>query len=188
MKRLLRIGGLLIGVSFALAFLLRVLLVPSATPDEAEEADSNAVAPTTAGGETTTSTTSSAPAESEPTGVPELRPEPTPVLEGSSAQFYFDEALSYLDAGRLKDAQANFRKVLEIEPANSRAKTRLSLLEEEIEKKAERHFDSAREAFRFLRYEEAIAEWEMFLTLVYATDTRYAEAHQGIEQARAKRR
>ena len=78
--------------------------------------------------------------------------------------------------------------MLEIEPANSRAKTRLSLLEEEIEKKAERHFDSAREAFRFLRYEEAIAEWEMFLTLVDATDTRYAEAHQGIEQARAKRR
>ena len=25
---------------------------------------------------------------------------------------------------------------------------------------------NAREAFRFLRYEEAIAEWEMFLTLV----------------------
>ena len=33
MKRLLRIGGLLIGVSFALALLLRVLLVPSATPE-----------------------------------------------------------------------------------------------------------------------------------------------------------
>ena len=134
---------------------------------------------------TTTSTTSSGPP---PVPEPLPAPEPRPVREGSSAQFYFDEALSYLDAGRLKDAQANFRKVLEIEPANSRAKTRLSLLEEEIENKAERHFDSAREAFRFLRYEEAIAEWEMFLTLVDATDTRYGEAHQGIEQARAKRR
>ena len=110
------------------------------------------------------------------------------VPEGSSAQFFFDEALSYLDAGRLKDAQANFRRVLELEPANSRARTRLSLLEEEIERKAERHFDSAREAFRFLRYEEAIAEWEMFLTLADSTDSRYAEAHQGIEQARAKQR
>jgi len=77
---------------------------------------------------------------------------------------------------------------MELDPQNSRTKTRLSLLEEEIETKAERHFDSARQAFNFLRYEEAIAEWELFMSLVDSSDNRYAEAEQGIAQARAKLR
>ena len=52
----------------------------------------------------------------------------------------------------------------------------------------ERHFDNARQAFQFLRYEEAIAEWEMFLLLANESDTRYVEASQGIQQAQAKLR
>ena len=52
----------------------------------------------------------------------------------------------------------------------------------------ERHFDNARQAFQFLRYEEAIAEWEMFLLLADESDTRYGEASQGIQQAQAKLR
>ena len=52
----------------------------------------------------------------------------------------------------------------------------------------ERHFDNARQAFQFLRYEEAIAEWEMFLLLAHESDTRFGEASQGIQQAQAKLR
>jgi cytochrome c-type biogenesis protein CcmH/NrfG len=78
--------------------------------------------------------------------------------------------------------------VLEIDPDNARARTRLSLLEEEISKKADAHFANARQAFQYLRYEEAVGEWEIFLTLADKADPRYAEAEQGIQQAKAKLR
>jgi tetratricopeptide (TPR) repeat protein len=172
MQRLLRIGGLLILVSLALGILLRVLLVPSSSPSTEEGEKSASPATTTA------------PAEAATTSVPA----PVSVPAGTTAQDYFDQALSYLDTGRLKEAQVAFRKVLELEPDNTRAKSRLSLLDEEISQKAERHFGNAQQAFQFLRYEEAIAEWEIFLTLADLSDVRYAEAQQGIEQAKAKLR
>jgi tetratricopeptide (TPR) repeat protein len=175
------IGGILIGIALVLGILLRVLLVPSGEPGEGENQESTATtsAPasepvtTTTAGEGTTSVVASPPVGGG---------------GGETVEHYFDQALSYLDAGRLKEARTNFLKVLELDPQNSRAKTRLSLLEEEIDRKAEQHFDNARQAFNFLRYEEAIAEWEMFMHLVDSSDSRYAEAEQGIAQARAKLR
>jgi hypothetical protein len=180
MKRLLRIGGLLILVSLALGILLRVLLVPGKPSEPGSET----------GDKTAASGTTTAPADaaaSSTTTAPAAAPPGNPGGPGT-AEAWFDQALSHLDTGRLKEAQTAFRKVLEIDPNNTRAKTRLSLLEEEIAKKAEQHFGNARQAFQFLRYEEAIAEWEMFLTLADASDVRYVEAQQGIEQAKAKLR
>jgi FHA domain/Tetratricopeptide repeat len=179
MKRLLRIGGLLILVSLALAIMLRILLVPSggSTPEP---------------GKAQTSGTATATAAANPTPSPEPAPTTTtaPLRGGptSSAQEYFDQALSYLDTGRLKEAETAFKKVLELEPDNASARTRLALLQEEITTKADQHFGNARQAFQYLRYDEAIAEWEMFLTLADSSDVRYAEAEQGIAQAKAKLR
>lgn len=189
MKRLLVIGGVLILVSLVLGVVLRLLLVPSQAPETAEEGGPKP-ATTTAPAATTAPEAAPAAAEatpSEDTGAPRARP----IIDASgnrSAEFYFEEGLSYLDTGRLKEAQQSFRKVLELDPDHSRARTRLSLLDEEIEKKAEHHFDAAREAFQFLRYDEAIAEWEMFLQLADPGDVRYGEAQEGIEQAKAKLR
>jgi hypothetical protein len=177
MKRLLTIGGLLIAVSLALGILLRVLLVPSgdapAEPEKktAEQKSSETTAP---------AVTSTAP--STPTTAP------VNVSAPATAEEHFEQALSFLDTGRLKEARAAFQKALEIDPDNPRAKTRLSLLEEEIAQKADRHFGNARQAFQYLRYEEAIGEWEIFLTLAEPSDVRYAEAQQGIQQAKAKLR
>jgi len=183
MTRLYIIGGILIGIALVMGILLRVLLVPSGEPGETENQESAAttsalvsvpVTTTTAGGGTSS--------------VAAIQPVGGAGGGDQSVEHYFDQALSYLDAGRLKEARTNFLKVMELDPQNSRTKTRLSLLEEEIETKAERHFDSARQAFNFLRYEEAIAEWELFMSLVDSSDNRYAEAEQGIAQARAKLR
>ena len=178
MKRLLRLGGLLILVSLALAIMLRVLLVPSEAPPP-QESDANA-AP-------------AADTPRPPEATPAVTTTPTPVTPtraaaDEDAEYYFDEGLAHLDTGRLREARESFDRALELDPDHSRARTRLSLLEEEIEKKVERHFDNARQAFQFLRYEEAIAEWEMFLLLANETDTRYGEASQGIQQAEAKLR
>lgn len=184
MKKLLIVGGILIGISLVLGIILRMVLVPSAPPEgETNDGATSQAAPTSSVAPVPSPTP--APAASPVAAAP--NPPPTPEA-GRDAQYYFDEALSFLDAGRLKEAQANFRRVLEIDPQNSRAQTRLSLLDEQIEQKAERHFDSAREAFQFLRYEEAIAEWELFLTLAESSDVRYGEAQQGIQQAREKLR
>jgi len=174
MKRLLRVGGLLILVSLALAIMLRVLLTP---PEPADSAEAEETASPSAGPSPTTApapTTSIAPV-SQPAG-------------SRDAETYFDEGLAHLDTGRLREARESFQRALALDPDHTRARTRLSLLEEEIEKKAERHFDNARQAFQFLRYEEAIAEWEMFLMLAEEKDPRVAEAEAGIEQAKAKLR
>lgn len=180
MKRLLRVGGLLIAVSLALAVLLRVLLVPSAPSEKAEgAARKEEAAPSVAPAATT------APAASETTTAPPVAARPS---SASTAEEYFEQALSFLDTGRLKEARGAFQRVLEVDPDNARAKTRLSLLEEEISKKADAHFANARQAFQYLRYEEAVGEWEIFLTLADKADPRYAEAEQGIQQAKAKLR
>ena len=182
MKRLLRIGGLLILVSLALAIMLRVLLVPSQAPPESEaearQGTETAVSPADPLPPTTTTPVTTMPAPATPTAT----------ASHQNAEYYFDGGFAHLDTGRLREGRASFDKALELDPDHSRARTRLSLLEEEIEKKIERHFDNARQAFQFLRYEEAIAEWEMFLLLADQSDTRSGEAQQGIQQAQAKLR
>ncbi len=193
MTRLYIVGGVLIGISLVLALLLRLLLVPSEEAGR-NQAEGSSIPPAAtanapAAGEPASPETPLAEPPSPEAPVPFNSPTaPSPVAPQQSVEFYFNEALSYLDIGRLKEARANFRKVLELDPQNTRARTRLSLLEEEIENKAERHFNNAREAFNFLRYHEAVAEWEIFLTLVEPSDSRHTEAQEGIEQARAKLR
>jgi hypothetical protein len=179
MQRLLRIGGLLIAVSIALAVMLRVLLVPSGSSGDEQKEEA------TKQSQASTQTATTAPPETATTAPAQTQP---PANSASSAEEYFEQGLSHLDTGRLRDARTAFQKVLEIEPDNARARTRLSLLEEEISKKADQHFGNARQAFQYLRYEEAIGEWEIFLTLAETSDVRYSEAQQGIEQAKAKLR
>ena len=177
MKRLFRIGGLLIGVSLALGVLLRLLLVPSGPPaDESSTSQTSTSASTTAPPESTAEVTPP-PADTRPPGG---------TTATATAEEHFEQGLSFLDTGRLKEARTAFQKVLEIDPDNARAKTRLSLLEEEIAQKADRHFGNARQAFQYLRYDEAIGEWELFMTLADPSDVRYTEAEQGIQQAKAK--
>ncbi len=196
MKRLLRIGGLLILVSLALAVMLRILLVPSAEPakdsGKAQATEPTTTAPVAATEPTPTPTPAPPPTTPNPTQPANATRAATPGSSRpgstSSAQDYFDQALSFLDTGRLKEAETAFKKVLEIEPENASARTRLALLQEEIAQKADQHFGNARQAFQYLRYDEAIAEWEMFLTLADSSDVRYAEAEQGIAQAKAKLR
>jgi tetratricopeptide (TPR) repeat protein len=184
MKRLLRIGGLLIAVSLALAVLLRVLLVPSGDAPPAEEKRSGQSAPPAP---SPTSSPAATPDTTASTAPPTSRP-PSAGTAASTSEEYFEQGLSFLDTGRLREARNAFQKVLEIDPDNTRAKTRLSLLEEEISKKADQHFGNGRQAFQYLRYEEAVGEWEIFLTLADPSDPRYAEAEQGIQQAKAKLR
>ncbi len=125
MKKLLRIGGLLIAVSIALGVLLRVLLVPSApsgdgpSPEQTNPNQASTPPATTAPPETTSPRRRP---RRDRRSAPALRPPRNISSRGSR----------FLDTGRLKEARSAFQKVLELDPGNARAKTRLSLLEEEI--------------------------------------------------------
>jgi tetratricopeptide (TPR) repeat protein len=136
----------------------------------------------------------------EPAEVATIRPTATdepidPALPKESAttsehsvDAYFDEALSLIAAGKLKEARTYFTKAMALEPNNTRVQGRLALLEERIEKEIESRFIRARQAFTFLRYDEAIADWEVVMELADPSDPRYVESQRGIGQANAKRR
>jgi pSer/pThr/pTyr-binding forkhead associated (FHA) protein len=182
MRRLFLIGGLLIAICLVLAIFLRIVLIPSETTEEAGgESSTSGSAPVVSPPSAPTDREASVPASATTSSTASVQS-----AGGRDAEFYFDEGLAHLDTWRLKEAQRSFERALELDPDHTRARTRLSLLDEEIEKKAETHFDNGSEAFQFLRYDEAIAEWEMFLMLAKESDTRYTVAQEGIEQARAK--
>lgn len=188
MKRLLTIGAILILISLVLGIILRILLVPSETPPAEADSRSGSGVETAGSGASTSPDTGATASSGQAAGGPATSAPSVDATGNRTAEFYFEEGLSYLDTGRLKDAQASLRKVIELDPDHTRAKTRLSLLDEEIERQAQLHFDNAREAFQFLRYDEAIAEWEMFLLLADPGDVRYAEAQTGIQQAQSRLR
>jgi pSer/pThr/pTyr-binding forkhead associated (FHA) protein len=178
--RLYLIGGVLILISLLMALGLRIMLTPAASDTTVStEAEVGIIASPEVEDDGVVSPTAHEPE------VPfvENRVEP-----GRTVEFYFDEALSFTATGRLKAARVNFEKILEIDPNHRRAKSRLALLDEQIEEAIEAHFTKARQAFQFLRYDEAISEWEMVMELADTSDPRHEEAMSGIEKARSRKR
>jgi len=181
------LGGALIFFSVLMALVLRVLLAPSPEPSEPSQAAATTTAPASSTGAETSGTP--------PSPSPTTAPAPNPVASNPPAadaqkgeNVLFDEALSLVEAGRLREARGKFLQILSMNPQNSRAKGRLNLLQEQIEKEIELHFNGGRQAFTYLRYDEAIAEFEQVLLLAEPGDARYAEAQKGIADARAKKR
>ena len=177
------LGGVLVFFSVLMALVLRVLLAPSPEPNERSQAAATTTAPAPSTGTDTSGTP--------PGPSPTTAPTPSSVLSTAppaSENVLFDEALSLVEAGRLREARGKFLQILSMNPQNSRAKGRLNLLQEQIEKEIELHFNSGRQAFTYLRYDEAIAEFEQVLLLAEPADARYAEAQKGIADARAKKR
>jgi hypothetical protein len=192
MFKLYLLGGILIAFSILMALALRVLLAP----EEPAAGDGSQSAATTSVGSPGPSPTTPSPVTPDsPTPSPDPAPTETSVApappEGDaqkSESLLFDEALSLIGAGRLREARAKFLAILAQNPQNSRARGRLTLLEEQMEKEIELHFNSGRQAFTYLRYDEAIAEFEQVLLLAEPSDSRYLEAQKGIQDARAKKR
>jgi tetratricopeptide (TPR) repeat protein len=195
--RLYVVGGALVLLSLLIALALRSALIPSSpagTADLAETASATdpsaamarVVVPTTA--QVLEEAAVPVPPASSEEGGGLTGPNARPVAPQAVLESYFDEALSLIAAGRLKEARSDFQRALGIDPNNSRVQSRLALLEEQIETEIESRFQNAREAFRFLRYDEAIADWEVVVQLAEPSDPRKVESEKGIAQARAKRR
>ncbi|MGH9460772.1 MAG: FHA domain-containing protein [Vicinamibacteria bacterium] len=192
--RLYVVGGALVLVSLLVALALRSALIPSSPADPAETP--SAQDPSAAMARVVVPTASqvleeaAAPVPAPPTeeGRGPTGPNARPLAPQAALESYFDEALSLIAAGRLKEARSYFQKALALDPNNSRVQSRLALLEEQIETEIESRFQNAREAFRFLRYDEAISDWEVVVQLAEPSDPRKVESEKGMAQARAKRR
>jgi tetratricopeptide (TPR) repeat protein len=184
--RFILVGGVLAGIALAVAILLRLLLVPYEQAG-VDQAKPNPIPPAATANQSLSPATRLPEPPSPEAPVPFESPTaPSSVGPQQPVEFYLNEARAYLDMGRLIEARTNLRKVLEIDPQNNQAQERLNLLEEEIGDKAEQHFNQAREAFDSQLYQEAMAQWEIVLSLIEPSDERYAEAWQGIEKARAE--
>lgn len=97
-----------------------------------------------------------------------------------------DEAGNLESSGKLRDARMRYEQVLKIDPTNSRARQHLEDVKRNINDAINLHFKNAKQAFDFLRYDEAIDEWNLVLSLTDPTDSRYADSQKGIQQAQAR--
>jgi FHA domain-containing protein len=97
-----------------------------------------------------------------------------------------DDAAALESAGKLRDARQRYEQVLAMDPINSRARSHLEDLKQRINDAINLHFKNAKQAYDYLRFDEAIDEWNLVLALADPTDSRYVESQRGIQQAQAR--
>ena len=119
-----------------------------------------------------------------PTNPPDLT---TPGATGPQAVGrMMDEAAALESAGKLREAKQRYEQVLAADPTNSRARSHLEDLKQQLNDAINLHFKNAKQAYDYLRFDEAIDEWNVVLSLADPTDSRYAESQRGIQQAQAR--
>jgi tetratricopeptide (TPR) repeat protein len=97
-----------------------------------------------------------------------------------------DDAATLESAGKLREAKQRYEQVLAMDPTNSRARSHLEDLKRQINDAINLHFKNAKQAYDYLRLDEAIDEWNLVLALADPTDSRYVESQRGIQQAQAR--
>ncbi|MBZ5537160.1 MAG: FHA domain-containing protein [Acidobacteriia bacterium] len=139
-----------------------------ATPLPAEPTPGSSPAPTA--GTTTPSSSVTTPGAAGPQAVGRL----------------MDDAAALESTGRLREARQRYEQVLATDPTNSRARSHLEDLKQRINDAINLHFKNAKQAYDYLRLDEAIDEWNLVLALADPTDSRYVESQRGIQQAQAR--
>lgn len=161
---------------------------PTATPSASTSAPTPVVPPPSAPAVSPTPTTTSSSAANpgaSPSPVPPVTTSPTPTGPQDIGRL-MDEALSLESSGKLRDARLRYEQVLRIDPTNARARTHLEDVKRTINDAINLHFKNAKQAYDFLRFDEAISEWNLVLSLADPSDTRYMESQKGIQQAQAR--
>lgn len=97
-----------------------------------------------------------------------------------------DEAAISEASGRLRDARLKYEQALRLEPGNSRARSKIESLKPMIEDAINLHSRNAKQAFDYLRYDEAIDEWNLVISLAEPSDARYVDSQRGIQQAQSR--
>lgn len=175
------VASLFVFVALAAAWLLRTL--PPSAPIEASGATlADTEVPSSSSSTVAPAFTSAEPVQTFDAKGAERSPRALAGPPASKETGAIEAVAESKRAGRLEDARARLRALLEADPQNALVRERLALLDEEIDRAVDDHAEKALRAYR-----EAIAEWQRVLSLAEPSDHRYQEAQTHVESALAGR-
>ncbi|MGB7623937.1 MAG: FHA domain-containing protein [Terriglobia bacterium] len=194
-KPIFILGGVFIVLLVLIVAITKMTQGPTPPPGTSGEKQKAAPTPTTpapvpsatsptppVSGETAPTSTSPP-----PTGTTTLPEVTTPGATGPQAiGRIMDDAAALESAGKLRDARQRYEQVLAMDPVNSRARSHLEDLKQRVNDAINLHFKNAKQAYDYLRFDEAIDEWNLVLALADPTDSRYVESQRGVQQAQAR--
>ena len=122
----------------------------------------------------------------DPTAFAAEGPEATPSLQSADAGALYDQALAHVRGGRLVEARRLLARAGTLDPANPSIRERLREVEATLEQDIDRRLAAGQQAFKYLRFDDAVTEWEQVVAMTDAADPRHQQAASGIERARAR--
>jgi hypothetical protein len=98
----------------------------------------------------------------------------------------YEMAMSHVKGKRYVEARRLLQGALRLDPGNASAQERLREVDVTINILADRHMSGGQRAFMYLRYDDAVFEWEQVLSMVDPADPRYQQAAAGVRRARER--
>lgn len=196
--KLVIVGG---GAVIVLLLIVLILMGGSAPPAEepATPAAGTTAAPPDFGGPPPAAAVDAPggfpPAATDPTGVPPAMAAPPvgpatlpggePLPSNDPAALY-EMALAHVKGKRYVEARRLLVGAQSLDPGNASVQQRLREVDATVQVLADQHLAAGQRAFQYLRYDDAIFEWEQVMSMVDAADTRYQQAAAGIRRARER--
>ena len=98
----------------------------------------------------------------------------------------YEMALSHVRGKRLVEARRLLEAALRLNPNDPSIQQRLREVDATIQATVDQHLSAGQRSFVYLRYQDAILEWEQVLSLTVPSDPRYQQAAAGIQRARER--
>lgn len=98
----------------------------------------------------------------------------------------YEMALSHVRGKRLVEARRLLEAALRLNPNDPSIQQRLREVDATIQATVDQHLSAGQRFFVYLRYQDAILEWEQVLSLTVPSDSRYQQAAAGIQRARER--
>lgn len=129
------------------------------------------------------------PAPRDGAGAPAAQPAAVPPTSASvpgNGEALYDAALAHIKGDRLIEARRLLMEAIQVGPENPSAHQRLREVEATIQARIEQHLVAGQQQVSYLRFREAILEWEQVVAITEDTDPRHQQALEAIERARLR--
>lgn len=113
-------------------------------------------------------------------------PAVTGPLPSNDPAALYEMAMAHVKGRRFVEARRLLQAALQFDPGNASAQQRLREVDATIQMEADQHMAAGQRAFTYLRYEDAIFEWEQVISTIAPADPRYQQAAAGIRRARER--
>ena len=98
----------------------------------------------------------------------------------------YEMALAHVSGNRLVEARRLLRASVRLDPSNASAQQRLRQVDATIQIQADQHLAAGQRAFTYLRYDDAVIEFEQVMQMLPSTDSRYQQAAAGYRRAKER--